>query len=178
VRGAAKAFILLALALPFSGGVSAAAGLTVASPAYKDGEKMPRALGCDAGDHSPPLRVSGVPAGAKTLAVLMTEQGDPKGPATLWMAVNIPAAPEVQIAESQPHARQMKSEGVQLAAVAGKPGYRGPCPSQGLTRQTLIEVFALDASLDLPENATRQEFLLAVEGHILARGRLAGKYRK
>jgi hypothetical protein len=178
MRGVVRSIVFAALALLAWSGACAAASLTVASPAFKDGDKMPRAQSCDAGDHSPPLHVSGIPSEAKTLAILMTEQGDPKGSVTLWMTANIPAAPEVQIAENQPHTRQMKGEGVQLEATGGKLGYRGPCPPQGVTRQTLVEVFALDTPLDLPENATREQFLLAVEGHILARGKLAGKYKR
>jgi len=67
---------------------------------------------------------------------------------------------------------------MQLQAANGKLGYSGPCPPSGVTRRYLIEVFALDALLNLPENATKQDFLLAVEGHILARGWIAGKYKK
>lgn len=178
MHASARTILFAVLALFLLTGTGLAASLTVNSPSFKDGERMPRASGCDAGDHSPPLTVSDVPSEAKSLAIFMTEQSSAKGRTTLWMAFNIPAAPTAAIAENQPHTRQMKGEGAQLAAANGKVGYRGPCPPPGITRPCLIEVFALDTLLDLPENATREQFLLAVEGHILARGKLTGKYKK
>jgi Raf kinase inhibitor-like YbhB/YbcL family protein len=178
MRGSAKPLLFAALALLFWSGACAAATLTVSSPSFKDGEKMPRSASCDGGDHSPALSVSGVPSESKTVAVLMFELDAPKRPAALWMAYNIPAAATVTVAENQPKTRQMKGDGLQLSCAAGKVGYCGPCPPQGATRRYLIEVFALDTALDLPENATKQQFLLAVEGHILAKGKLTGKYKK
>jgi Raf kinase inhibitor-like YbhB/YbcL family protein len=158
-------------------GTGTAASLTVTSPAFKDGDRMPRSVGCEGGEHSPALAFGGVPPGAKTLAILMTEQDSPKAGTALWMAYNIPASASV-LTENQPKARQMKGEGLQLPGACGKPGFCGPCPSAGATRRYVIEVFALDEALDLPENATKQAFLLAVEGHILAKGRLNAKFKK
>lgn len=178
--GLGRIVLITTLALFCLSGLSDASSLTVGSPLFKDGEKMPRPASCEGGEHSPPLTVSGVPSEARTLAVIMTELDAPKGAAALWMAYNIPASGTVGVSENQPRARQMRGEGVQLtcAGAAGKPGYCGPCPPQGVTRRYLIEVFALDTALDLPETATKQQFLLAVEGHILARGKLTGKYSK
>ena len=178
MSGSAKPLLFAALTLLLWSGASAAASLTVLSPSFRDGDKMPRGASCDGGDHSPALTVSGVPSDAKTVAVLMFELDAPKRPAALWMAYNIPAAAAVTVVENQPKTRQMKGDGLQLSCAAGKVGYCGPCPPQGATRRYMIEVFALDASLDLPENATKQQFLLAVEGHIVAKGKLVGKYKK
>jgi hypothetical protein len=178
MSGSAKPLLFTALALLVWSGACGAASLTVSSPSFKDGDKMSRGASCDGGEHSPALVVSGVPGEAKTVAVLMFELDAPKRPAALWMAYNIPAAATVTVAENQPKTRQMKGDGLQLSCAAGKVGYCGPCPPQGATRRYMIEVFALDSGLDLPENATKQQFLLAVEGHILAKGKLTGKYKK
>lgn len=178
MNGIARILLSAALVMLALCGPAGAQSLTVSTPAIKDGDRMQRNLGCEAGEHSPALNVAGVPPEAKTLAILMTELDAPRGGATLWMAYNIPASPSVQIAESQPRGRQMKGDGLQLAASGGKIGYSGPCPPPGVTRRYAIEVFALDTSLDLPETTTRQEYLLAIEGHILASGRITGKYKK
>lgn len=170
-------FATAILALLLWSGAGLAASLTVASPAFKDGDKMPRSAGCEGGDHSPALSISGAPAETKTLAILMTEQDSPRSVIALWMAYNLPGN-LANLPENQPRTRQIKGEGLQLPGPGGKMGYTGPCPPSGLTRRYVIEVFALDAALDLPENATKQEFLLAVEGHILAKGKLSGKFKK
>ena len=168
---------LAALTLLFWCAAAYATTLTVTSPSFKDGERMPRQAGCEGGDRSPPLQIVGVPDQAKSLAILMTEQDSHKGQQALWMAYNL-APTFISIAENQPKTRQLKGDGMQLHAASGKLGYSGPCPPSGVTRRYLIEVFALDALLDLPENASKQDFLLAVEGHILARGWISGKYKK
>lgn len=149
----------------------------LASPALRDGDKLARQFACDGGEHSVPLTFSGTPRQAKSLAVLMTETGAPKGNATLWILYNLPPS-TTAVPENQPHARSIKGEALQLPAFNGKIGYAGPCPPGGLTRHFVIEAFALDTLLNLSEQAGRRDFLLAVEGHILARSRLAGKYKK
>jgi len=177
MAGTTARILLAALALLLWGGASGALAMTLASPAFKDGDKYPRSASCDGGERSPALTVSGAPEGAKALAVLASEMDGGKARATLWMAFNVPPATQA-IPENQPRARQMKPDGLQLSLPGGKPGYSGPCPPGGVTRHVLIEVFALDTTLDLPESATRQQFLLALEGHILAKAKLAGRYKK
>ncbi|GFK93589.1 Putative lipoprotein LppC [Fundidesulfovibrio magnetotacticus] len=177
MKGFARAAFLAALFLFLAGAEARASALSVSSPAFKDGERMPRQSGCEGGDRSPPLQVVGVPGEAKSLAILMTEQDSPRGQQPLWIAYNL-APTYISIAENQPRTRQLKGGGMQIALGNAKPGYTGPCPPAGVTRRYLIEVFALDSLLDLPENATKQDFLLAVEGHILVRGWITGRYKK
>ena len=59
----------------------------------------------------------------------------------------------------------------------GKIGYGGPCPPSG-THRYVFRLYALDALLNLGANATRAMVLKAIEGHILAEGRLTGKYAR
>lgn len=176
--GNALAILVFALALVLAVPAPAQNGvLGIASPGFKDGDKLPRTITCDGGDHSPALSISGVPAHAKSLAVLMTEQNPAKDNPTLWMAYNFPPSPPA-IPENQPKTRALKHEAMQLPASNGKMGYSGPCLPPGPTRRYVIEVFALDTLLTLPDQADRRAFLSAVEGHILARGRLTGRYKK
>jgi Raf kinase inhibitor-like YbhB/YbcL family protein len=177
MAGTTRRIVTAVLALLLWGSASGAQGMTLASPAFKDGDKLPRTASCDGGDRSPALTVNGAPAGSKSLALLVSEVDGHKTRATLWMACNIPPATQ-SIPEHQGRTRQMKPEGLQLNGSNGKLGYSGPCPPSGVTRQYMIEVFALDTTLELPETATRQEFLLALEGHILAKAKLAGKFKK
>ena len=150
--------------------------LTVSSPGFKDGDKLPRACTCDGGEHSPALNVSDLPGGAKSLAVLMIDLDAPKAKPALWMVYNIPPG-QPALPENLPKTRALKNEALQLPAANGKMGYAGPCPPPGATRRYQIEVFALDCTLDLPETSGKREFLQAVEGHILARGMISGKYK-
>src|SRR5215208_4160856 len=60
---------------------------------------------------------------------------------------------------------------------AGTIGYRGPCPPSG-THRYIFEIYALDTKLDLGGGATAQRLSDAMDGHILAEGRLMGTYRR
>jgi Raf kinase inhibitor-like YbhB/YbcL family protein len=59
----------------------------------------------------------------------------------------------------------------------GKLGYGGPCPPGG-THRYYFRLCALDARLALGPEATRADLLKAIKGHILAEGRLMGKYAR
>ena len=153
-----------------------ASGFAMVCPALR-GDKLNHQHACEAEDRSPPLQFAGIPAKAKSMAVLMIDQGASRGDSTLWIIYNLPAKTMV-LPENQPHVRDIKGLGMQLQNVDGKFGYKGPCPTTGSTRRFVIEAFVLDTQLELPETADRRDFLLAVEGHILARTKVNGRYKK
>jgi Raf kinase inhibitor-like YbhB/YbcL family protein len=53
----------------------------------------------------------------------------------------------------------------------------GPCPPSG-THRYFFKVYALDTGFDLGAGATKEDLVSAMEGHILAEGRLVGTYRR
>jgi Raf kinase inhibitor-like YbhB/YbcL family protein len=59
----------------------------------------------------------------------------------------------------------------------GKIGYGGPCPPGG-THRYFFRLYALDYSPGLTSSATRSDLLKAIRGHIVAEGRLMGKYSR
>jgi phosphatidylethanolamine-binding protein (PEBP) family uncharacterized protein len=50
--------------------------------------------------------------------------------------------------------------------------------SQGPYHHYTFELFALDTKLDLGPDATRADVLSAMQGHILAKGVLEGRFHK
>ncbi|MCM8746370.1 YbhB/YbcL family Raf kinase inhibitor-like protein [Thermomicrobium sp. CFH 73360] len=58
----------------------------------------------------------------------------------------------------------------------GALGYRAPCPPPGRSHRDAFYLSALDQPTSLALGVTRNRFLRAVEGHILASGELAGLY--
>jgi hypothetical protein len=56
-------------------------------------------------------------------------------------------------------------------------GYGGPCPPSG-THRYFFKIYALDIEPDLEAGATKEQLLVAMEGHILAEGQLMGKYKR
>src|SRR5207253_808197 len=76
-------------------------GLTITSSAFADNGEIPKKYGCGGGSVSPPLTISGVPAGAKSLALIVTDPDAPGGLFTHWVAWNLPPA-DTTIPEGQP----------------------------------------------------------------------------
>jgi Raf kinase inhibitor-like YbhB/YbcL family protein len=102
-----------------------AAAITVTSPAFAPGGRIPVLYTCDGTDISPPLRWTGVPAGAQELRLVMRDPDAPGGSFTHWTLSHIP-----------PAIAGFASGHVPAGVVAGrnsfgKLGYEGPCPPPG-----------------------------------------------
>jgi len=55
--------------------------------------------------------------------------------------------------------------------------YGGPCPPSG-THRYVMKLYALDTKLDLDPGATKQQMLDGMEGHIIQKAELTGKYKR
>jgi Raf kinase inhibitor-like YbhB/YbcL family protein len=95
---------------------------------------------------------------------------------THWLVFNIPAEatqlPE-NVAQEGPAAG-----GLQGNNTMGKAGYQGPCAGPGAYHHYTFELLALDAKLDLPQGATRDQVLDAAKGHVLASSVLIGLFHR
>lgn len=150
--------------------MAASNGMTITSSAFKDQGEIPKKYGCSGQSISPPLAIAGVPANAKTLALLVTDPDAPGGTFTHWVVWNMPAR-DTNLAEGQ---KPGGSEGI---SDYGKSGYGPPCPPSGSHRY-MFDVFALDTTLNLSPSAKRADLEKAIKGHVLAQTRLTGTYRK
>ena len=106
---------------------------------------------------SPPLQISGQPAGTVTLAVLLHDVETPER--LLWTMANITGG-TVAIGEGA-----TPPEVVVATNSEGSVGYAPPCPSKGERRQFLLTVFAMDKVIDLatvtgPSGGVDAELLL------------------
>jgi Raf kinase inhibitor-like YbhB/YbcL family protein len=59
-----------------------------------------------------------------------------------------------------------------------KTGYGGPCPPKGTIHRYFFTLYALDLELDLRPNASKADLLAAMDGHVIARGQLMGRYER
>jgi hypothetical protein len=148
--------------------------MTVAD--FSDGGHIPNKYTCAAGQGSPSPAISWTGAPANTQSyVLILHDPDPVlgGSATNdvlhWAIYDIPGdakgLPEgVKAGDQEDGAKQIKNLG-------GGMGYMGPCapPGHGDHHYT-FELYALNAKLGLPDTATRQELLSAMNGKVIAKG--------
>ncbi len=156
--------------------------MRITSSAFADGAPMPPRFTGDGAKISPPLLFGNVPAGARSLA-LIVEDADSPTPAPLCHALvwNIPAEDggfqEAALdADAMPTAR--------CGALVGKnsflaAGWLPPDPPTGHgAHRYAFQVFALDYVPDLPEGSGRGAFVDALRGHMLGRGLLIGTYER
>jgi Raf kinase inhibitor-like YbhB/YbcL family protein len=145
------------------------ATLSVSSPDFRANGTIPAKYTCEGASTSPGLHVGEMPAGTKSLAIIVHDPDAPHpGGFTHWVAWNID--PMRAIPEGF-------KGGVQGMNGGDKPGYTGPCPPTG-THHYHFMVYALDARLDLKPQSGKADLEKAMVGHILAAGDLVGLYSK
>ena len=144
--------------------------LTVTSSSFSANGMIPAKYTCQGQQVSPPLHVTGVPSGAKSLAIILHDPDAPmSGGFTHWVVWNLPT--DGNIAEDFKGAEQGLNG-------AKRPGYTGMCPPSGVHHYHFM-VYALDTNLTLDKNSTDKAALeKAMAGHILAQGDLVGLYQK
>jgi Raf kinase inhibitor-like YbhB/YbcL family protein len=151
------------------GGVSVDLQLT--SSAFAKDEVIPARYTCDGQGVSPDLSWSAGPPGTTTYALVVDDPDAPAGTFVHWVAWNIPGT---SLPEAVPTSASTPLQGTNGA---GKPGYTAPCPPKPTgSHRYYFHVYALDTSLGLPPGAGKQDLLAAMQGHVLAKGELVGRY--
>jgi len=150
--------------------------LRIKSPAFEEEGMIPRKYTCDGENVSPPLHWDFVPEGVKSFAVICDDPDAPSHTWVHWVIFNIPRDVR-ELAERVPPQRRLPSDARQGMNDFRKIGYGGPCPPNGLHRY-FFKLYALDVELELEPGATKQQLLGAIEGHIVAKARLTGKYAR
>jgi len=162
------ACLVLALS-PVSWAAPGAFRLT--SPDFTQNSLLPSRFTCEGENTSPALGIAGVPAGAKSLLLVVEDTDAPGGVFTHWIVLNIP-----------PGTRDIPAGGVPAGALQGtndfgKAGYSGPCPPSG-THHYFFRLTALNTTLDLPAGASAREVGGAIRGHVLGSASLMARYAK
>jgi Raf kinase inhibitor-like YbhB/YbcL family protein len=152
-----------------------ATDLQLTSPAFKDGETIPRDYTADGRDVSPPLNWGDVPTETKSLALICEDPDAPKGLFTHWVVFNIRAESRglMEDRSDTPTLRDGMEQGTNSF---GKIGYGGPSPPPGKPHRYVFRLFALRDQLNLPNSTTRDELLAAMNDLILGEGELTGLY--
>ncbi len=152
--------------------------LKITSSAFTDGGTIPAKYTCEGDDLSPPLAWTGVPAGAKSLVLIVDDPDapDPKAPRMTyvhWVLYDLPPD-STGLAEDV--------DKLPAGALAGKNDWRradygGPCPPIGRHRY-FFKLYALDTKLSSLVNPTKLDVVTAMQGHVLAEAQMIGTYQK
>lgn len=147
--------------------------ITVTSPAFDDGSRIPKKYTGDGEDVSPPLTWTGVPEGTQEIALICDDPDAPTpAPWVHWVLYKIPPA-TTSLKEGSPGgALEGKND-------FGRSGYGGPMPPPGHgVHNYSFRIYALEKKLDLKTGVTKEELLKAMEGSVIAQGRLVGTYER
>ena len=154
--------------------------MTLTSSAFASNQSIPKLYTCEGRDLSPPLTWTGVPAGTKSLALILDDPDapDPAAPQVTWVhwvLYNIPPS-----AAGLP---QGAASGALPAGTLeglndwGRTGYGGPCPPIGRHRY-FHKVYALSVVLPNLSRPNKAALEQAMKGHILGQTQLVGTYQK
>ena len=151
--------------------------MQLTSTAFNQGQPIPERHTCDNKNVSPPLKWSGTPAAAKSLALIADDPDAPVGTWVHWVLYDLP--PTVNMLPEDLQKGQYTPQGAKQGLNDFKHlGYGGPCPPPGKPHRYFFKLYALDSVLNLKPGATKAEVEQAMANHVLAEGQLMGSYKR
>jgi Raf kinase inhibitor-like YbhB/YbcL family protein len=150
--------------------------IKITSAAFGQMQPIPPQYTCDGADISPPLSWSGLPAAAKSLVLIADDPDAPAGTWVHWVLYDLPPTID-RLPENIPKTDTLAGGGKQGKTDFNRIGWGGPCPPGG-THRYFFKIYALDTMLNLSAGKTRTEIEKAIKGHVLAKGELAGTYKR
>lgn len=154
--------------------------LTITSPSFMHDRAISPRHTCDGLNISPPLAWTGVPSGTKSLALIVDDPDapDPDAPRMTWVHwVLYNISPDTNGLPESATAASLPPGTLQGMNDWKRSGYEGPCPPIGSHRY-YHKLYALNAVLPDLQHPTKAALEKAMQGHILARCELIGRYQR
>ena len=150
--------------------------LLMESKAFEDGGIVPQKYAGRDGTQ-PGFTFSNAPENTVSYAIIFHDIDvslqNGTGDVLHWMAWNIPAS-----ANGIPEG-SLPPGSVQGNNITGQPSYMGPgAPAGPRYHHYVFELYALNAPLDLPATASRDDLLKAMQGKTVAKAAYVGRFRQ
>ena len=142
------------------------------SSAFENGEVIPRKYGYKTENSSPPLQISEIPEGTKSLVLIMD---DPDAMGAVgkvwvhWVLWNISSDTKEIFENSIPN------NSVEGKTDFDEIGYGGPAPPDK-EHTYIFKIYALNKILNLKKGSTKEEIEKSMKQHILDEVKLEGKF--
>lgn len=158
------------------GGRGGMAPLLMETDAFPDGGIVPERHSGRGGNVQPAFRFSNIPDGTVSFAIIFHDIDVALQNGTddvlHWIAWNIPASaggiPEGKLPEGS----------VQGTNMMKQTSYFGPgAPAGPRYHHYVFELYALNANLELPATASRQDLLGAMQGKVVGKSAYVGRFR-
>jgi len=128
---------------------TAAGAFTLRVDSVSPGGTLPIEYTCSGASESPAISWENVPAGTKTLTLIMEDPDAPAGTFTHWIVYNIP--PERNsLPRGISAVKEISGGGQQGTNTAGNRGYQGACPPIGPKHRYVFTLYAVDYTMGLP----------------------------
>ena len=149
---------------------------SLTSSAFSNNEYIPRTYTCDGANISPSLSWVNVPSKTKSFVLIVDDPDAEEKVWVHWLLFNIPANMTSLLEGIQP--------GNFISGITdfyymkhGVWQYAGPCPPEGIHRYH-FKLYALDTMLNLSEQATKDDVIKHMQGHIVGQAELIGLYQR
>lgn len=153
--------------------------MQIISSVFSHQGMIPATYTCDGADVSPPLTWSGIPADAKSLALIVDDPDapDPAAPRRTWVHWVLYDIPPALTGLAEGAADRLPAGIREGMNDFRRARYGGPCPPLGKHRY-FFKLYALDKMLGALPGASKVAVEKAMQGHILMTSELVGLYRK
>jgi Raf kinase inhibitor-like YbhB/YbcL family protein len=158
--------------------------LTLTTTAFEDGGIIPNkfTMAAEGTPVSPKLIWTNVPDGTLSFTLILHDPDTALMKKTdevlHWMIFNIPGT-VAELPEGVPAQAQLSDGSVRALNQSKKVGYMGMgAAAVGPYHHYTFELFALDTKLSLGPEATQADVLKAMDGHILMKGVLVGRFHR
>jgi Raf kinase inhibitor-like YbhB/YbcL family protein len=154
--------------------------MIITSQSFAHDRMIPARHTCDGVNVSPQLGWSGMPAGTKSLALIVDDPDapDPASPKMTWVhwvLYNIPASAS-GLAEGAAE-KDLLAGTMQGINDWHRTGYGGPCPPIG-THRYFFKLYALDIALADLKHPAKAALEKAMRGHVIEQAELIGLYQR
>ena len=140
------------------------------------GSVLPDVYTCKGTSESPEVTWDGVPAGTKSLALILDDPDASGGRFTHWLVFNIP--PDSRgLPRAQPNAKVLANGAQQGETSGGSRGYYPPCPPIGTSHRYVFRLYAVDMDITQP-TADRESIDWALTDHTLAKTEFTTTFRR
>ena len=158
-------------------------GMALTSPDFEDGGVIPPQYTQQAADkgRSPKLEWTNVPPNTKSFVLIMHDPDNAlnkgTGDVLHWMVINIPGTAR-SLQQGFPKDAKLPDGTMNMKGIRDV-GYMGP--GNGAINpyhHYTLELYALDSTLSLGPDATRDEVMKAMEGHTTGKAVLVGRFKR
>jgi len=148
--------------------------MNIRSSAFKNGEFIPQKYTCD-GENISPESEWDLVSNAKTYALIVEDPDAPGGTFIHWVIYNIRSTKLPEDIEKT----EKTKYGIQGLNDFDEIGYGGPCPPRTHPpHRYYFYVYALDTELPEKSKVTANMLKEMMEGHIIDKGVIMGKYKR